>query len=104
MPSFTYAGVPRYLPVERDMAFVLDENVSAAEATGLIQRSGGEHLRSVRLFDLYAGANLPEGKRSLAFRLEFVNLESTMTEDAIARATSSVEKEMETVFGAKLRR
>ncbi|HSL93682.1 MAG TPA: phenylalanine--tRNA ligase subunit beta [Bacillota bacterium] len=102
--SFVYTGVPRYLPAERDMSFVLDETVPAVDAVDLIKTSGGEYLRSVRIFDIYQGANLPTGKRSLAFRLEFVNLESTMTEDAIARATSTVEKDMERVFGAKLRR
>jgi phenylalanyl-tRNA synthetase beta chain len=102
--SFVYSGLPRFLPAERDMAFTLDESVHAADAIKQIEESGGEHLRSVRLFDIYQGANLPTGKRSLAFRLEFVNLESTMTEDAIARATSIVEKDMERVFGAKLRR
>ncbi len=103
-PSFAYAGVPRYLPSERDMAFIIDENVHAFDAIEQIRLSGGQELRSVRLFDIYQGANLAEGKRSLAFRLEFVNLESTMTEDSIAKATGTIEKDMERVFGAKLRR
>lgn len=101
---FTYTGVPRFLSVERDMAFVLDESIHAADVAEQIRDSGGGQLCSVRLFDIYSGPNLPTGKRSLAFRLEFVNLESTMTEDAIARATGAVELDMERVFGAKLRR
>lgn len=102
--TFKYRGIPRHLPTDRDMAFVLDADVPVGDAMAVIRKSGGDMLQSIRLFDVYMGTNLPAGKRSLAFRLEFVNLESTMTDDTISRATSAIVEDMERVFNAQLRR
>ena len=63
-----FEPIPVYPKVERDLAIVVDKEVLSDMPTGLIYATGGELVESVRLFDLYEGEQVPEGKKSLALR------------------------------------
>lgn len=55
----------------RDLALVCDEDLPVAEMEAVIKASGGRHLESVELFDVYQGAQIEKGKKSVAFSLQF---------------------------------
>ena len=81
----TYTPVSRYPPSDIDLAFVVPDGVAAASVERSIRSAGGELLMSVELFDAYRGSGLPEGARSLAYRLRFQALDRTLTDAEVAR-------------------
>ncbi len=71
--------VSPYPPVLQDVALVVDAAVPAADLTATLRRGAGELLEDVRLFDVYTGDQVGEGKRSLAFALRFRAPDRTLT-------------------------
>ncbi len=80
LPEVTYTPLPKYPSVGRDLSFVCDEALTVAQAEDVITSAGGKLLRNVKLFDIYRGSNLGEGKKSLAFSLELRADDRTLTD------------------------
>jgi phenylalanyl-tRNA synthetase beta chain len=97
-----YADVTSFPAVLQDIAVVLPEDVSAADAEAAVRAGGGELLVSVRVFDVYAGEQVGEGSRSLALRLEFRAPDRTLTDDEVAGLRAAIEAEL-AKLGGKLR-
>jgi phenylalanyl-tRNA synthetase beta chain len=76
----TYTPLPKYPTVTRDLAVVCDEAVTVADVENVIASSAGKLLRSVKLFDIYRGVGVPEGKKSMAFSLELRADDRTLTD------------------------
>jgi phenylalanyl-tRNA synthetase beta chain len=88
---------------KEDIALIVDESVPVAELQAAVESGGGELLESVRLFDIYRGAQVPEGKKSVAFALRLRASDRTLTDaDAAAVREASVAAAVER-FGAELR-
>ncbi len=95
---------PRYVPVpttpaaEFDLALLVPEAVTAAEVERCIRATAGELLERMRLFDEYTGKGIPEGTRSLAWRLTFRHPERTLRDKEIegrrAKILSVLDKEL----------
>ena len=76
-------GAPEFsdFPVAKeDVALVVDDSVTAADVEAALREGAGEYLESVRLFDVYTGPQVGEGKKSLAFALRFRAPDRTLTE------------------------
>jgi phenylalanyl-tRNA synthetase beta chain len=97
------APIPRFPEVERDLAVVVAEARTAAEVEAAIRRHGGALLRDLRLFDLYRGAPLPEGQKSLAYRLTLGASDRTLTEAELDTALAQVMRGLEADLGAHFR-
>jgi phenylalanyl-tRNA synthetase beta chain len=95
--------VSPYPEVRQDLAFVVDEEVSAAELLAAIREAAGELLRELEVFDEYRGEQIGEGKRSLAFRLSFGSPERTLTDEDVAPVRASIVDAVSARFGAVLR-
>jgi phenylalanyl-tRNA synthetase beta chain len=96
--------VSPYPEVRRDLAFVVDDDVPAAELLAAIREAAGELLRELDVFDEYRDADtIGEGKRSLAFRLAFGSPERTLTDEDVAPLSASIVDAVATRFGATLR-
>ncbi len=80
LPDATYTPLPKYPTVSRDLALVCDENVTVAQVEQVITASAGKLLRDVKLFDIYRGTGVPEGKKSMAFSLELRADDRTLTD------------------------
>jgi phenylalanyl-tRNA synthetase beta chain len=95
--------LPKYPTVSRDLALLCDEVVTVAEAENVITAAAGKLLRSIRLFDIYRGTGVPEGKKSMAFALELRADDRTLTdadsEAVVAKVLSAVQEKL----GATLR-
>jgi phenylalanyl-tRNA synthetase beta chain len=79
---------------------VVASDVSAAEVESAVRAGGGDLLRAVRVFDLYEGDQVGEGKKSLALRLEFRADDRTLTDDDVAGLRSAIEAELDSIGGA----
>jgi phenylalanyl-tRNA synthetase beta chain len=99
----TFRSLPKYPPVLRDLAFVVDESVTAAELLESVRSSGGNLLKKIRLFDVYRGDQIGRGKKSCAFSLEFLSPDRTLTEEEVEKATQQVIRYVGEKLGARLR-
>ena len=101
--ELSYTPLPRYPAIIRDIAIVCDSSLTAAQLSGCIQRSGGSLLRSIDLFDVYSGSQIPEGKKSLAFSLTLRSDEQTLTDEQADEAVSNILSALSSELGAVLR-
>ncbi len=102
-PESLYQPLPKFPSVDRDLALVCDDHLTAAEVENCIRSAGGKLLRKVRLFDLYKGKGIPEGKKSLAFNLELRSDERTLTDSDSEGVIENVLKKLEAELGAVIR-
>ena len=103
LPEVKYVPLPKYPSVHRDLSVVCDEGLTVGEAEAVIAAAGGKLLRSVRLFDIYRGANLGEGKKSLAFSLELRADDRTLTDADSESVMQKVLAALAEKCGASLR-
>ena len=80
LPDATYTPLPKYPGVSRDLSLICDEAVTVAQIEDTITASAGKLLRGVKLFDIYRGTGVPEGKKSMAFSLELRADDRTLTD------------------------
>jgi phenylalanyl-tRNA synthetase beta chain len=95
--------VPRFPPVRRDLAFVLDATVPAGEVEKAIGEAGGGLVAELRLFDVFSGRHIPEGKRSLAFAVDFRAADRTLTDAEVGETVDAIVRRLASAFGAELR-
>ena len=80
LPDATYTPLPKYPTVTRDLALICDEEITVAQAEDVITVAAGKLLHGVKLFDIYRGTGVPEGKKSMAFSLELRADDRTLTD------------------------
>ena len=103
LPDATYTPLPKYPSVNRDLSFLCDEAVTVADVTEVITGSAGKLLRDVKLFDIYRGTGIPEGKKSMAFSLELRADDRTLTDADSEGVMSKVLAALAEKLGAVLR-
>ena len=103
LPEPTYVPLPKYPTVSRDLAIVCDEAVTVAAIENVITASAGKLLRSVRLFDIYRGTGIAEGKKSLAFALELRADDRTLTDEESEKVIGNILKALADKLNAVLR-
>lgn len=96
------AEIPRFPGIRLDLAVVVDESVTAAAVEEVIRKAAGELLTDVRLFDLYRGGQVPEGKKSMAYGL-FYQADRTLTDSEVAGVQERVVGELKKTLGATIR-
>ncbi len=99
----TYAPLPKYPTVYRDLALVCDESITVAQVENVITASAGKLLRGVKLFDIYRGTGIPEGKKSLAFSLELRADDRTLTDTDSEKVVAKVLEALKEKLNAVLR-
>ena len=98
-----YAPLPRFPAVMRDISLVCDDALTAGELEKCIRRAGGEYLESVEVFDVYKGANIPEGKKSVSFALALRAGDQTLTDDHADEAVAAILGALAREYGAVIR-
>ena len=102
LPEATYVPLPKYPSVTRDLAIVCDEAVTVAQAEKVISAAAGKLLRNIRLFDIYRGIGIAEGKKSMAFSLELRADDRTLTdsdsEAVITNVLEALKKEINAIL------
>ena len=103
LPDVTYTPLPKYQGANRDLSLICDEAVTVAQVEDVITAAGGKLLRSVKLFDIYRGTGVPEGKKSMAFSLELRADDRTLTDADSEGVTTKVLAALSEKLGATLR-
>ena len=99
-PEKTFKALPRFPATSRDLAVVCGEAVTVGSLEDCIARAGGPLLRSVKLFDVYRGAGIRPGAKSVAFSLVFRAEDRTLTDTDIEPAMDDVLSALERDLGA----
>ncbi|NEO37946.1 MAG: phenylalanine--tRNA ligase subunit beta [Moorea sp. SIOASIH] len=92
-----------YPAIDRDIAFFAPLQVSVAEIERSTRKAAGNLLQSVEVFDEYKGESVPEGQRSLAFRLIYRASDRTLTDAEVEPVHQKVREALEEKFGVSLR-
>ncbi len=100
---YNVAPAPAFPPVKEDLAVIVDEGVPAARAQAVIEGAGGKLLAGLTLFDVYRGAQVGVGKKSLAYGLTYQAPDRTLTDAEVAKARARIVKRLQEELGATLR-
>jgi len=92
-----------FQPVQRDFAFVVDEDVPAEKLLRAAKGADKALISNVELFDLYAGKGIPEGKKSLAITVTLQPVERTLTDQDLEAVSGKVQSQVEKATGGTLR-
>jgi len=98
-----YEDVITYPAVKQDLAFVVDEAVAAGELVAAAREAAGSQLRELRVFDVYRGEQVGEGKKSVAVAAAFQSPERTLSDEDAARLRGRIVAALADRFGAELR-
>ena len=96
-------ALPKYPGICRDLAMLVDENVSAAEIERTIAQNGGEYFTDVTLFDVYQGKQVAAGKKSMAFNIQFQSNDKTLTDADADQGFKQILEAVKKEFDAELR-
>ena len=98
-----FKEIPKYLGMEKDVAFVVKKDISNKDIMDVIKKAGGRLLTSIKVFDLYKGDKIAPDEVSIAYKLTFEDNNKTLTDDEVMTSFNKIIKEVENKFKAKLR-
>lgn len=98
-----FEGLPKYQAVHRDMSIIISGTAAHADIAAAIENAGRPMLKNITLIDRYIGIQIPDGKVSLTYRLEYQDLNRTLEEKDISEVHARILRELEEKFSARLR-
>lgn len=98
-----YKEYSKFQSVKKDLAVIVENNIESAELQKVIKANGGKLLLNSKVFDLYTGKGIPEGKKSLAFSIELGANDRTLTDEEIVGVMTKITEGLEKKFKAELR-
>ncbi|MFQ5518956.1 MAG: hypothetical protein ACE5E3_03035 [Mariprofundus sp.] len=98
-----FVALPEFPAVERDLVFLFDKSISSDAILNALKSAAGKLLTESRIFDLYEGKGVPEGKVSLGIRFTLQDAKRTLTQEDSDAAMQSIIAAMDKRFGATLR-
>jgi len=98
-----YQDVITYPAARQDIAVAVPEDVEAGAILAAVRETGGDELRDVRVFDVFRGAQVGEGRKSVALHLAFQAPDRTLTDEEAAALRERIVAALAERFGAELR-
>ncbi|RRR73414.1 MAG: phenylalanine--tRNA ligase subunit beta [Candidatus Viridilinea halotolerans] len=98
-----FRPIARFPATVQDLSIVAPVAIPEAQVASLIRRGAGDLLESLTLFDLYSGAQVGEGKRSLTYHLTFRAADRTLTDEALVKVRKKIIGSLEREIGATIR-
>ncbi len=102
--DYLFEMLPKYPAVDRDLAIMLSEDIPVMEVLNIINNTDQTILKSTELFDIYQGEQIPDGKKSLAFKLLFQAKDRTLTDQEVNEVFNKIVKRLENKYEAKIRK
>ena len=101
--DIVYTPLPKYPSTSRDIALLVDEDMAVGKIEEVIRKHGKKILENVKLFDVYRGKQVEEGKKSVAFTLTYRDKDKTLTDDEVAAVHNDVLNALKDKLNAVLR-
>ncbi len=99
-----YTPLPKYPSVSRDIAVLVNEDVTVGALLDTIYQNGGSLLERAKLFDVYRGKQIKDGSKSVAFSLSYRDPERTLTDEEVNKVHQKIVESIEAAFDAELRK
>ncbi len=101
--EMAYTPLPKYPSTSRDIALLVDEDMEVGKIEAVIRKEGKKILEGVKLFDVYRGKQVEEGKKSVAFALTYRDKDKTLTDEEVAEVHGKVLDALKEKLNAVLR-
>ena len=101
--TLKYQEAPKYPDITKDVAFIVDKKVLSSDIEKEIRKNGTKILNEVKVFDLYEGEKVPEGKRSIAYSLVFNDYTKTLKEEEVDSIFRTIIDKVTTKFNCEIR-
>ena len=101
--EIVYTPLPKYPSTSRDIALLVDEDMAVGKIEEVIKKHGKKILENVKLFGVYRGKQVEEGKKSVAFTLTYRDKDKTLTDDEVAAVHNDVLNALKDKLNAVLR-
>lgn len=101
--SNVFVDIPKIPAVSRDIALLLDEEISHQDILDSINSLSIKHLIAIKLFDVYAGDKIEKGKKSMAYSLTFQNPNDSLRDEEVAKYMAKITKVLEDKLAAQIR-
>jgi len=101
--NIKFKEIPKFLGMEKDVAFVVKKNVSNKVITDVIKKSGGRLLTDISIFDIYTGDKIGEDEVSIAYKLKFEDVNKTLTEEEVMDVFNKIIIDVENKLNARVR-
>lgn len=98
-----YTPLPKFPPVTRDLAILVDNNTLAQDVEDIIKKQGGSMVEKVKLFDIYKGKQIEKDKKSMAYSISYRLANRTLTDAEVNKVHDKILKALEYKLGAQLR-
>ena len=98
-----YKEISKFPLVKKDLAVLVDDNIAAQDLVKTIKNSGGKLLQESKVFDVYIGKGIPEGKKSIAFAVTLGSMDRTLTEEEINTTMEKIVQGLENKHKVVLR-
>lgn len=98
-----FQGIPRYPAVVRDLAIVVERDVTVTQIAEVIKRAAGDLLVDLQLFDVYQGEQVADQRKSLAYSLVFQSRDKTLFDAEVSGLLEKIIGQLQTQVGARLR-
>ena len=98
-----YKALPKFPAVTRDIAMLVNEDITVGEIEEVIKRNGKPILEEVKLFDVYRGSQIPEGKKSVAYALVYRGENKTLKDEEVNKVHDKVVNALSEKLSAELR-
>lgn len=98
-----YKEAPKYPTIEKDLAFIIDKNITSGEVLEVIKRAGGRLLSNIKVFDVYTGDNIDSDKKSIAYSLTFMDSNRTLEEKEVMELFNRIIEKVTSEFNCELR-
>ena len=98
-----FKPLPKFPSVTRDIAMLVDKTTPVGDIEKVIKRASGALLENISLFDVYEGAQIPDGKKSVAYNISYRASDRSLTNEEINKIFTKIVKDLEYKLGAQLR-
>ncbi|MBU1006127.1 MAG: phenylalanine--tRNA ligase subunit beta, partial [Candidatus Omnitrophica bacterium] len=95
--------LPRYPSIKRDISLLVDDSVASSSISDIIRSIGGDLVKSVGVFDLYKGQQVGEGKKSLAYRVEYRSNDKTLKDEDVTQVHKNIQDALIKQLSAQIR-
>jgi phenylalanyl-tRNA synthetase beta chain len=101
--EIVFSQLPKYPSTSRDIALLVEEDLEVAKIEETIREASTEILENLKMFDIYKGKQVAEGKKSVAYSLTYRHRDKTLTDADVDKVHENILKALESKLNATLR-
>ena len=98
----TFIPLPKFAEEKRDLAFVMDKAITCGQIEDCIRKEN-KYVKEIKLFDIYEGGQIPEGKKSMAFSITFVPKDEAFDDARVQKFVDKICAKLNEEYGVELR-